>query len=518
VAELPTRVLRKYLFWFTIILVTGMFLEYVGVLRGASDAVRAVLYKDAFIYDSDARDLRDFGQVRINLFTQEPSHVAKMMGLMVFAWFAVRGTRQGFFGAIALFVVGLVLTLSATLFSALAVLLAVGGLLWIAARADHATAKWKFDALITLSTTLAILAVFFLDPIASFLPGSRADQIANMTDNSAIERIFAPVQIAIESMRENPFGALASVSRNITPIPSCKSMAIFRPMISIAHRNSRIHLAGTMPCAKALPPMASSALWPSFLSCACLPRGLFPVFGAVFTMLFMIDLVSRLAHLGLCCAISWANRASHPSQRAKRMVRARTGPARRSAARGPATQPFDIPPGLTPYRQRKPRFVVKAIATPSNGISASMLEAALSHDGHTFADVSVIAGRRLPHGWKGQCASYIEFSKVPSLKLMGQVNTLGFYREALKRLKADLRSPDLTDIYIANTDNILSNHLVRWAERNQHVRLSVLAEGFMNYQDITVANRAGWRWALCRWRRGWPGCAIQAADALVRFV
>lgn len=140
--------------------------------------------------------------------------------------------------------------------------------------------------------------------------------------------------------------------------------------------------------------------------------------------------------------------------------------------------------------------MVKALAMVSNGISASMLESVLEHDGYDFGDVAVIAGRRLQHGWKPRCARIVEFDKVPSLKLAGQVNTLGFYRSAVRLMKKALHSRSLADIYIANSDNLLTNHMLRWAEKHPHVRVTVLAEGFMNYQDIGLANRAGWRWQI----------------------
>jgi hypothetical protein len=140
--------------------------------------------------------------------------------------------------------------------------------------------------------------------------------------------------------------------------------------------------------------------------------------------------------------------------------------------------------------------MVKALALLSNGISASMLEAALEHDGYHFADVAVIAARRLQHSWKSRCDNFVEFNKAPSLKISGQINTLDFYREAVKVMKMALRSQRLTDIYIANADNLISNHMLRWAERHPNVRVSVVAEGFMNYQEIGLTNRARWRWRI----------------------
>lgn len=140
--------------------------------------------------------------------------------------------------------------------------------------------------------------------------------------------------------------------------------------------------------------------------------------------------------------------------------------------------------------------MVKAIALLSNGLSASMLEAALTNDGLRFDDVSVISGRKLQHPWKNECASFIEFTNIPSLKISGQVNAVSFYAKAVARLKHDLRSPELKEIYVTNNDNLLTSHVFCWAEQNPKVRVTVLAEGFMNYQDIGIADRASWRWTV----------------------
>lgn len=141
---------------------------------------------------------------------------------------------------------------------------------------------------------------------------------------------------------------------------------------------------------------------------------------------------------------------------------------------------------------------VTAIAYVSNGISAAMVKAALVADGHAYSNVVIISSRRIQvtHPWVHQCAEFIEFSKVPSLRVLGQINTLGFYRRAVSAVKCYCKSAGLRDIYIAGSDNLVGNHLIRWAERNADVRLTVVAEGFLNYQDILPHHRAWWRWAV----------------------
>lgn len=136
----------------------------------------------------------------------------------------------------------------------------------------------------------------------------------------------------------------------------------------------------------------------------------------------------------------------------------------------------------------------KILAIVSNGISASMLQSELTRRNLSFSDVYLISGRRLTHPWTSQCAGYIVFDKVPSLSFLGQINTLGFYRQAVKALKQWLRDPDLAHILIANTDNLLANHALRWAERHPAVTVGVLVEGNMNFHEVTRKNRAWWRW------------------------
>jgi hypothetical protein len=54
----------------------------------------------------------------------------------------------------------------------------------------------------------------------------------------------------------------------------------------------------------------------------------------------------------------------------------------------------------------------------------------------------------------------------------------------------------LRDIYVVNNDNLICSHLISLAARSPGVELSIVCEGLMNYQDITVANRAAWRWRV----------------------
>ena len=138
----------------------------------------------------------------------------------------------------------------------------------------------------------------------------------------------------------------------------------------------------------------------------------------------------------------------------------------------------------------------KAIAFVSNGISALMLQAALVEDGIKVDNLCLISGRRLTQDWVVYCDAYIEFSKKPSLSLIGQFGALSFYVKAVRSLKKWLSDPNVSHVYIANSDNLISNHLINWCAKHHNVKLSVVVEGNMNYHSVTMENRAWWRWWL----------------------
>ena len=76
---------------------------------------------------------------------------------------------------------------------------------------------------------------------------------------------------------------------------------------------------------------------------------------------------------------------------------------------------------------------------------------------------------------------------------MGQWPFLKFYRAAASLLRRLLKSGDINTIYVINSDNLLTNHVMSWAGKHPEAEVCVLAEGLMNYQDIQIRNRAWWR-------------------------
>lgn len=141
----------------------------------------------------------------------------------------------------------------------------------------------------------------------------------------------------------------------------------------------------------------------------------------------------------------------------------------------------------------------KALLFVTNGISAAMGRAVLEKDGYALSDTVLVRQRWVNIDWAKDCAETIDFTGKPKLTMMGQMNQIGFQSKLVRRLRALLRGGTLTDIYIPNVDNMMTNHVVLSAEQGRlpgTPRLSVVAEGLMNYQDIGVADRAGWRWRV----------------------
>jgi hypothetical protein len=188
--------LHRTFLWLTVILLIGSFLEVVGILKPLSDVVRNTIYANSFIYDSIARDLRDFGMQRPNLFTQEPSHLAKMVGLSSYSIFALRPSHKSFWLSMAGFALGIFLIRSATLLAPLLITLVLAMI--------HATRAHRAAPLLScvFAATFIVMALN-LTTIARFIPGSRAALIAGGGDMSAIERILAPARIVARSFNEN---------------------------------------------------------------------------------------------------------------------------------------------------------------------------------------------------------------------------------------------------------------------------------------------------------------------------
>lgn len=140
----------------------------------------------------------------------------------------------------------------------------------------------------------------------------------------------------------------------------------------------------------------------------------------------------------------------------------------------------------------------RAIAFVNNAISLRLLDLALERDGVARSEVVLICGRQIVVEAKDEFLSVLEYGRKPSLKAIGQYKVLGFFIRGASIIRKALKSTGLQEIYIVNNDNLLTSHILNWAKLNfeKRVRISVLAEGIMNYQDIGLDDRASWRWLV----------------------
>jgi len=181
--------------FFVLILVI---LELLGPLKFISDSFRAIVFSDAYLYESIERDLSVFGVDRPKLFTQEPSHLAKGLGFLGFAIFAIAPERRSCMLGIIFVCISLFFTRSATV---------VIGLVFILLLMLNLRLSSRISTAVNFIVGLIIIVGGILVPtIASNLAGSneRAALIANTEDASIVERYLAPPELAAQILAVKP--------------------------------------------------------------------------------------------------------------------------------------------------------------------------------------------------------------------------------------------------------------------------------------------------------------------------
>lgn len=137
---------------------------------------------------------------------------------------------------------------------------------------------------------------------------------------------------------------------------------------------------------------------------------------------------------------------------------------------------------------------IVALVFVNNAISREMAKAALARDGIALGQVALILMRKMPiEPWMRECQVILEYPVPASLTLLGQRAVAGYYWRAAALVRKLLKAETLREIYLVNYDNLLLNHVLCWARTRSSVRVTVLAEGLMNFQDIRARNRAWWR-------------------------
>jgi len=139
----------------------------------------------------------------------------------------------------------------------------------------------------------------------------------------------------------------------------------------------------------------------------------------------------------------------------------------------------------------------RAIIVLSNSISSRMTKLALERDGIAPRECLVITLRTIAargsDAWLEQAGRTVQYPAPPRFDRRGQVRFLGFYLKAAAALRGTLGRGEVTHLYLVNNDNLLTNHLLRWAEDHASVRVTTVVEGLMNFQDIRARNRVSWR-------------------------
>lgn len=141
-------------------------------------------------------------------------------------------------------------------------------------------------------------------------------------------------------------------------------------------------------------------------------------------------------------------------------------------------------------------MTITTIAFLNNDISAALAERDLIARGIPLCQVVVILGRDLVQPWLEECAAVCRYGSKASLSLIGQAKFIRFYREAAALIRRVRRAGFLREIYVVNNDNLLTSHLLALAASSPLLTVTVVAEGLMNYQEITVDNRVTWRWRV----------------------
>lgn len=141
----------------------------------------------------------------------------------------------------------------------------------------------------------------------------------------------------------------------------------------------------------------------------------------------------------------------------------------------------------------------EAIALVNNAISARLTRQLLEQDGIALKNVALILLREVQADWVHRCGAVVRYGGRPEHTLLGQRRFHTFFREGAALIKRAWASERLREIYVVNNDNLLTNPFFLWLERTSRLpspRLTVVAEGIMNYQDIGTTNRASWRWRV----------------------
>jgi hypothetical protein len=141
---------------------------------------------------------------------------------------------------------------------------------------------------------------------------------------------------------------------------------------------------------------------------------------------------------------------------------------------------------------------IEAIAVINNAISAHLTRSLLREDGIALNRVALILIRDVGVDWADDCAQVVRYSGEPRGGALAQRGFFGFFWRGAALLRKLRAQGGLREVYLVNCDNLLTSPLFIWAEQSDPriPGITVVAEGIMNYQEITVRNRDAWRWRV----------------------
>jgi hypothetical protein len=141
---------------------------------------------------------------------------------------------------------------------------------------------------------------------------------------------------------------------------------------------------------------------------------------------------------------------------------------------------------------------LEAIAIINNDVSARLTRQLFDIDGIPLAHVALIMARDVKASWADDCGKVVRYGGRPAHSLVGQVQFQRFYSEGAALIKTAWSAGTLREVYVVNNDNLLTSPWFIWLERERgsRPRLTIVAEGIMNYQEIGLGNRAWWRWRV----------------------
>lgn len=139
---------------------------------------------------------------------------------------------------------------------------------------------------------------------------------------------------------------------------------------------------------------------------------------------------------------------------------------------------------------------VTTVVAINNAISAELTRQDLMVREISLSSVALILLRDISEPWMEQCAIVLRYPGRPANGILGQWRFLGFYHATARLLRYLEKYASLRDIYLVNNESLMTAHLLSIAECRPAISVTVVVEGIMNFQEIGIANRAGWRWRV----------------------